>query len=535
MPEPSHPIIATSPPGASLKVRLITIVLPLAAGIVTLLSVWFWAIPAGSEAYGFPLDDAWIHMVYARELSHTGLLAYNPGIPATGATSPLWIGILALIHCIAGDSSVNRIIVSVYAIGCICFLACIFLLSRLTYVVTGKNWAGAIAGSLLAVSPPMAAAAYSGMEVLVCAALLLAAFLAFHRNKFWLSGGAIALGCLTRPEVGIVLMMLAVVVFRGSSRQPFIAVLLPSIVAGALWCTNNYLATDHLLPATFYMKENAASLDLIQRFGTAVTDIVDRIPPFWSHLAWIGVAGFFFPGEVTRPRTYLPLLGGLLMIIGNVAIVRPVDPAAFYHQRYIMPAVPLLIAGCIAGGISLTQWLGKDSRFAGGAFLIIGAAGSLITLPTVSAHMHNDIRNINEVQRAMGEWIGSHTEPHGWIAASDAGAIRYFSARPTIDLMGLNTPEIIWNSDEWIKSHPVNLLAFMPAWLSVTNKNLTVVRTFTTHPYTVTSYPAMATQIIAECADDSVTTAPRLDFVGMRSVSVYCRPMGQSKKGGSSR
>ena len=39
---------------------------------------------------GFPLDDAWIHAVYAREVARNGTLAYNPGVPATGETAPLW-------------------------------------------------------------------------------------------------------------------------------------------------------------------------------------------------------------------------------------------------------------------------------------------------------------------------------------------------------------------------------------------------------------------------------------------------------------
>ena len=39
---------------------------------------------------GLPLDDAWIHLVYARSLAALHGFAFNPGQLETGSTSPLW-------------------------------------------------------------------------------------------------------------------------------------------------------------------------------------------------------------------------------------------------------------------------------------------------------------------------------------------------------------------------------------------------------------------------------------------------------------
>ncbi len=44
---------------------------------------------------GFPLDDAWIHQVYARNLIQRGEWSFNPGQPSGGSTSPLWSILLA--------------------------------------------------------------------------------------------------------------------------------------------------------------------------------------------------------------------------------------------------------------------------------------------------------------------------------------------------------------------------------------------------------------------------------------------------------
>ena len=45
---------------------------------------------------GFPLDDAWIHQTYARNLAETGEWAFIPGRHSAGSTSPLWSALIAL-------------------------------------------------------------------------------------------------------------------------------------------------------------------------------------------------------------------------------------------------------------------------------------------------------------------------------------------------------------------------------------------------------------------------------------------------------
>ena len=63
------------------------------------LPVWLALACAAGGAYlltaalgygeaGFPLDDAWIHQVYARNLATTGVWAFVPGQTSAGSTSP---------------------------------------------------------------------------------------------------------------------------------------------------------------------------------------------------------------------------------------------------------------------------------------------------------------------------------------------------------------------------------------------------------------------------------------------------------------
>jgi len=145
----------------------------------------------------------------------------------------------------------------------------------------------------------------------------------------------------------------------------------------------------------------------------------------------------------------------------------------------------------------------------------------------VSRHYHNDVRNINEVQRAIGEHLAATIPAGRWIAASDAGAIRYFSQLPTIDVIGLNTPEMLRNDESFVREHPVHAIAFLPAWFRAEGDVLGGVFRAHTDDYTVTSNPAMATQVVARARaggpDDGATV--RVRFTGFRSFELdFVRP-----------
>ena len=54
---------------------------------------------------GFPLDDSWIHLHFARNLAEGLGFAYNPGRPIAGSTAPLWTLLLAAGALMAGPPS----------------------------------------------------------------------------------------------------------------------------------------------------------------------------------------------------------------------------------------------------------------------------------------------------------------------------------------------------------------------------------------------------------------------------------------------
>src|SRR4030095_3185121 len=69
------------------------VVLALAA----LVAVFFYLLVSALRfGVGFPLDDAWIHLTYARNLAQHGQWAFRLGEQSAGSTSPLWTAILSI-------------------------------------------------------------------------------------------------------------------------------------------------------------------------------------------------------------------------------------------------------------------------------------------------------------------------------------------------------------------------------------------------------------------------------------------------------
>ena len=176
-----------------------------AVGAIFLAIVWFAGRSANHGPIGFPVDDAWIHMVYGRGLLADGLLSYNPGVPSTGCTSPLWALGIALCHALfGGDASINATVAAVFALGAIFHLACVIAGARLVARLTSDSVAAAVGGSLIALAVPLAVATFSGMEVALTCFLLLAGLGAVVSASPLFAGITFALAFLARPESAVV-------------------------------------------------------------------------------------------------------------------------------------------------------------------------------------------------------------------------------------------------------------------------------------------------------------------------------------------
>src|ERR1700674_3879860 len=89
-------------------------------------------------APGFPLDDSWIHLHFARNIAEGAGFSYNPGAPVAGSTAPLWTLLLAL-----GVAAFGPSLALVKAIGVTTALAATIMVRR-----AARAWGACRLGAL---------------------------------------------------------------------------------------------------------------------------------------------------------------------------------------------------------------------------------------------------------------------------------------------------------------------------------------------------------------------------------------------------
>ena len=155
----------------------------LAGAVVLAISGYLLACQTAA-GLGYPLDDAWIHQTYARNLIRYGEWSFIPGHPSGGSTAPLWSALIAPAYLL-GSSGFGWTML----LGGLGLLGLGWFGQRIFDAINEGNlslfpWAG----FLLVFEWHMIWAAASGMETILYAAAILFVFwrLAAQKEKGWL-------------------------------------------------------------------------------------------------------------------------------------------------------------------------------------------------------------------------------------------------------------------------------------------------------------------------------------------------------------
>ena len=441
---------------------------------VAMLAVFLAWSPANRAA--FPLDDAWIHRVYARSFAWGHGFAYNDGVQEAGSTSPLWAMISAPVHWLEPVLGVGWVVIAVKLLGAALGALSIAAVYQLARLLSGAAWPAALAAALFACEPALLFGALSGMEVVLVVCLWLWLLVALHAERWRLAAVLLGLLPVARPE-GVLLVAMCVVVLAIQRGRGVFALItrwsvLWCVLPTAAWIAFCELATGHPLPNTYYLKAAgglgaqalATAVALLAQHGWARTSVV-LIVGVIALLAWC-----------VRHRGHRATLG--LLALGSFAFVvavvmtRSFLPLGYYWTRWTDPGV-LGVAAAVALGIALgvhalvVAALARRVRLAAiGAIVVVVLAalpGLLGSIAERAERLGSDGRVIERMNVEPGRWIAAHTPAGAVIGVNDAGALRYFGGRETVDLVGLNAADIAFHrvSAEAIADR-VNWIAVYP-------------------------------------------------------------------------
>jgi arabinofuranosyltransferase len=421
---------------------------------------------------GFPLDDAWIHQTYARNLGTHHQFSYNLGEPSVGSTSPLWTLLLAPAHALRIEPRLWT-----YLLGIVLLALTGWVVYRLTKVLFPDDelvpW---LTSAFCLLEWHMVWAAFSGMETLL---FVLLSLLALERHlageRPLVTGLVGGLLTITRPEGAILLPLLVLdSAWRRSHgtssvtwRELGMHTLLLTVgffVPVTPYLALNLTVTGNLLPNTFYAKQAEyqdliASLPVWTRWArVALPTLVGAqvlLVPGCLYAAFVGLS-------LRQRRVILPLAWWFLLV--SIYAIRL--PVTYQHGRYLIPAVPIAVL--------LGVWGTKNMR---GLHRIIRRVLH-ISIPVLllvfwlrgAQQYATDVRIIDSELAAAGRWVADNTPADSVIGAHDIGAVGFFSQRFLVDTAGLITPEVIpFIRDEdrilaFLEARNVDYLVIFPSW-----------------------------------------------------------------------
>jgi hypothetical protein len=389
---------------------------------------------------GFPLDDSWIHLHFARNLAEGAGFAYNPGRPVAGSTAPLWTVLLGGGAALAGAS-----IWLAKVVGILCALGAAMLTRRAALAWGAPSGVALVAGIALLWSGPIAWGALSGMEVTLAALLVAAALLAHAGEQAWLTAVLTGLAMTARPEAALLIPFL-VLSRRLTLSRLAIFVLVPAVIVAPM-VAFSYATVGAPYPATAAAKVEGGLIGWLGGLREPLATTLAGRP--WAFMrewvAWLWLTHMLLvllllPAiALAWRRAGRPLGVVALALLAHplgMALLAPYRGPGFQEGRYSIHLLPLALVVVAVG-------LGAALRRRGRMALLAWLALALWALIPAAERYAWGVQNIEAMQVNIGRWVAANTPSRARLAVNDIGAIAYVSRRQIIDLMGLVTPEIL--------------------------------------------------------------------------------------------
>lgn len=421
---------------------------------------------------GYPLDDAWIHQTFARNLVEHGEWAMNPGEATAGSTSPLWTLLLSVGYLLHIPQIIWTDAWGIFFLVLSGTLAFLWIQSETHY----RGWLPLIGGLLVVSEWHLVWASVAGMEITMLCAISLAVFFMLSQDQpAWPWVGLLCgLAVWVRPDgltlLGPVLVVWAIHVAKhseGRYRQtglfPFLVLLLAGFgmmnqaLSGSFW-PNTFSAKQTEYAA---LQQSSLFLRFLKIGSAPLTGVGMVLLPGFIYFTW----------QAVKQKNWLHL-SILAWILGYLWIYAWKLPVSYQHGRYEMPIIPAyLVVSVLAWKDVLLpekpeRWQFVFSR----AYLGLGIVTPAIFLALGAQAYQKDVAIIETEMVDTARWISAETPSNAVVAAHDIGALGYFGNRKILDLAGLINPEVIpylGNSGQisaYIQQVQPDYLEIFPGW-----------------------------------------------------------------------
>lgn len=409
-----------------------------------------------------PLDDAYIHLQYAKQNGLGHFFQYNTGDPiSAGASSLLYSLLMGAAYALGAKGSL--FLPFAMGFGALCFAwtaVAIYLIGKRLMSRTVGTWAGV----LVAANGALVWGATSGMEVGLVAALVASSVLAFLHElrsaRFVLTPIVAALLAISRPEglIFAVCLCAAMVwtILRGGrgrwrGRLGYAALALLPIAAGVgqllfYRITTGTTSANGMQAKSLLHDPIVYPLEILDQTLTHFRDFVfvlgglnnqDFVFPGALLLALLGTWYLLRDRRELRPLG-IALIAGLLLVLLAISTLKN---AHAHHLRYIQPFLPLILILAVVGVAAIASLFTTRSsrRFVLHGLLAVAVFFTAIELPAWGIRYGQQAAGIRDQPVSISNWMQGHLPPGSSVAVNDVGAAAYFTDHYIVDLIGLGT------------------------------------------------------------------------------------------------
>lgn len=466
------------------------------AALSVLLAVVYLISANSVNGYnGFPLDDPWIHLTFAKNLAEYGSFSYFKNEMSTaGSTSPIYTIVLAVGFLITK----NEMVLS-YALGIIFFvLAGIWFYRLSSFEFAKENMFAIACTAIFIIDKWMNFIADSGMETTMFIFLLLVTAYSYKKRQSVATAVFAGLLIWTRPDAtaflgALVLDYLWCVYLAKKDKSIVLFTKSELIKIGGIFAViilayfgMNLKLSGSILPNTYNAKLTYYAPEFRSRSAFLQGEVWDYFTSGAYGLIMFGFVistlKFLFD---TAKKKYNPNFLYIVFAFALVFIYWYKLPYAHRFGRYLMPIIPFMIIVSMGGFrelAKLTASYFKSKQLANGLNFILILLVLVLSVPNYldnKTAYATECKYINDRQVVAAKWIRDNTKESDIIGTHDVGAIAFYSQRKIVDVAGLVTPELINKLHdknyveymrEYLKKNNVGYLAFLREWYRVVNQ-----------------------------------------------------------------